>query len=84
MHEAHLQLLLEVLLCHAYFTVPLRHPVGTVSPSHVVFLSCVEHAPVLCSWAVCAFSCATCLHVLCSFWATGIKLLLHFSLQQQF
>lgn len=75
--QLQLQLQLEVLLLHhAYFTVPLRHQVSTVSPFHAISLARVA-SPALCLFcSVCALRCATCVHVPRSFQVRRIKLFL--------
>ena len=61
--QVHLQLELEVLLRHAYFTVPLRHQVSTVSLFHVISsgsrLSTLSVLPCL-SWTLCILLCNMC------------------------
>lgn len=67
----HLQLQLD-LLCHAYFTVPLRHQVGTVSLFRDIFLACVVDSSLLYVYlfrAALALSCATCALILHSYQA---------------
>lgn len=57
---SHLNLQLAVLVCHAYFTVPLRHQVSTVSLSLWHLLLTLLYL----SWTACARSCAPCVDIL--------------------
>lgn len=59
--QVYLQLQPEAQLCHAYFTVPLRHQVHAVSRFPVISLARLVDSPALCLfWAVRVLSCATC------------------------